>query len=265
MARRSSQDRTRLHPEGSGVAESHRGVVAHVPKTGFGRGGLRRQLRDRSGEEGRYAAAKPESEGMGVGSSSQTTEAPEAHFCVPYLRNGALVHRAVEEFGSIDILVNNAGIMLLSTVGKSLSDQWRAMFEVNVMGLLYATDAAIGHMKEQGSGHLVNISSVAGRKVTRDSSGVYAGTKHAVNAISEGLRQELLEDNIRVSIVGPGAVDTELPDHITDEDAREGLSGLMSLERLQAEDIAGAIVYAVSQPERVSVNELLIRPTQQPV
>jgi NADP-dependent 3-hydroxy acid dehydrogenase YdfG len=176
-----------------------------------------------------------------------------------------LVRRAVEEFGSIDILVNNAGIMLLSTVGKSLSDQWRAMFEVNVMGLLYATDAAIGYMKEQGSGHLVNISSVAGRKVTRDSSGVYAGTKHAVNAISEGLRQELLEDNIRVSIVGPGAVDTELPDHITDEDAREGLSGLMNLERLQAEDIADAIVYAVTQPERVSVNEILIRPTQQPV
>jgi NADP-dependent 3-hydroxy acid dehydrogenase YdfG len=133
------------------------------------------------------------------------------------------------------------------------------------MGLLYATDAAIGYMKEQGSGHLVNISSVAGRKVTRDSSGVYAGTKHAVNAISEGLRQELLEDNIRVSIVGPGAVDTELPDHITDEDAREGLSGLMNLERLQAEDIADAIVYAVTQPERVSVNEILIRPTQQPV
>src|SRR5215213_8228067 len=177
----------------------------------------------------------------------------------------ALVQRAVEEFGKIDILVNNAGVMLLSTVGKSLSDQWRQMFEVNVMGLLYATDAAIGHMKEQGSGHLVNISSVAGRKVTRDSSGVYAGTKHAVNAISEGLRQELLEDNVRVSIVGPGAVDTELPDHITDEDAREGLSGLMNLERLQAEDIAEAIVYAVTQPERVSVNEILIRPTQQPV
>src|SRR5215212_968663 len=98
----------------------------------------------------------------------------------------AHVRRAVEEFGSIDILVNNAGVMLLSTVGNSLSDQWRAMFEVNVMGLLYATDAAIGYMKEQGSGHLVNISSVAGRKVTRDSSGVYAGTKHAVNAISEG-------------------------------------------------------------------------------
>jgi NADP-dependent 3-hydroxy acid dehydrogenase YdfG len=176
-----------------------------------------------------------------------------------------LVHRAVEEYGRIDVLVNNAGVMLLSSVGKGLSDQWRQMFEVNVMGLLYATDAAIGHMKEQRSGHLVNISSVAGRKVTRDSSGVYAGTKHAVGAISEGLRQELLQDNIRVTIVEPGAVATELPDHITDEDAREGLSGLLKLERLQAEDIAEAVVYAVTQPERVSVNEILIRPTQQPV
>ena len=177
----------------------------------------------------------------------------------------ALVRRAIEEFGRIDILVNNAGVMLLSTVGKGLSDQWRQMFEVNVMGLLYATDAAIAAMKEQGSGHLVNISSVAGRKVTRDSSGVYAGTKFAVNAISEGLRQELLQDNIRITIVEPGAVATELPDHITDEDAREGLSGLMKIERLQAADIADSILYAVTQPERVSVNEILIRPTQQPV
>ncbi|HSL01307.1 MAG TPA: SDR family NAD(P)-dependent oxidoreductase [Rubrobacteraceae bacterium] len=174
-----------------------------------------------------------------------------------------LLQRAVEEYGRIDILVNNAGVMLLSTVSKGLSDQWRTMFEVNVMGLLYATDAAIGIMKEQGSGHLVNVSSVAGRKVTRSSNGVYAGTKFAVNAISEGLRQELIEDNIRVTIVEPGAVATELPDHITDEDARESLSGLMKLERLQAEDIANAVVYAVTQPERVSVNEILIRPTQQ--
>ena len=176
-----------------------------------------------------------------------------------------LVRRAVEEYGRIDILVNNAGVMLLSTVGKGLSDQWRTMFEVNVLGLLYATEAAIRVMKEQGSGHLVNLSSVAGRKVTRTSNGVYAGTKFAVNAISEGLRQELLEENVRVTIVEPGAVATELPDHITDEDARESLSGLMSLERLQAEDIANAIVFAVTQPERVSVNEILIRPTQQPV
>ena len=176
-----------------------------------------------------------------------------------------LIRRAEDEFGRVDILVNNAGVMLLSSVGKGLSNEWRRMFDVNVLGLLYATDAAIETMKRQGGGHLVNVSSVAGRKVTRDSSGVYAGTKHAVGAISEGLRQELLEDNIRVTIVEPGAVATELTDHITDEDAREGLSGLLQLEILQAEDVANAIVYAVTQPERVSVNEILIRPTQQPV
>ena len=175
-----------------------------------------------------------------------------------------LIRKAEGEFGRVDILVNNAGVMLLSSVGKGLSDEWRRMFDVNVLGLLYTTDAAIETMKRQGGGHLVNISSVAGRKVTRDSSGVYAGSKFAVGAISEGLRQELLEDNIRVTIVEPGAVATELADHITDEDARESLGGLLKLEILQAEDIANAIVYAVTQPDRVSVNEILIRPTQQP-
>ncbi len=138
------------------------------------------------------------------------------------------------------------------------------MFDVNVLGLLYTTDAAIGVMKRQGSGHIVNVSSLAGRKVTRATSGVYAGTKHAVGAISEGLRIELLEDNIRVTVIEPGAVETELPTHITDEEAKEGLSGLLSLDILQAEDIASAVVYAVTQPDRVSVNEILIRPTQQP-
>ena len=176
-----------------------------------------------------------------------------------------LIRKVVEEFGRVDILVNNAGVMLLSGVGKGLSEEWRTMFEVNVMGLLYTTDAAIGAMKNQGGGHLVNISSLAGRKVTRDSSGVYAGSKHAVGAISEGLRQELLQDDIRVTIIEPGAVETELPTHITDEDARESLGGLLDLEILRSEDIANAIVYAVTQPPRVSVNEILIRPTQQPV
>ena len=175
-----------------------------------------------------------------------------------------LIRKAEEEFGRVDILVNNAGVMLLSTVGKGLSDEWRRMFDVNVLGLLYTTDAAVETMKRQGGGHLVNISSVAGRKVTRDASGVYAGSKFAVGAISEGLRQELLADNIRVTIVEHGAVATELTDHITDEDARESLGGLLSLEILEAEDVANAIVYAVTQPARVSVNEILIRPTQQP-
>jgi NADP-dependent 3-hydroxy acid dehydrogenase YdfG len=173
-----------------------------------------------------------------------------------------LISRAVEEFGRIDILVNNAGVMLLSRIERGLSDQWRQMFEVNVMGLLYATHAAIGHMKEQGSGHLINISSVAGRKV-RVTGGVYSGTKWAVGAISEALRMELLEDNIRVTVVEPGAVATELPSHITDEEAKQGMSRFEGVEILEAEDIANAIAYAATQPERVSVNEVLIRPSRQ--
>ncbi len=172
-----------------------------------------------------------------------------------------LIEKTREEFGKLDILVNNAGVMLLSKVEKGLSDQWRQMFDVNVMGLLYVTDAAVAVMKQQGSGHLINISSVAGRK-TRPTVGVYSGTKFAVNAISEALRQELLQDGIRVTMVEPGAVATELTDHITDEEVRENL-GSSQMEPLQSEDIANAIVYAASQPQRVSVNEILIRPTEQ--
>ena len=176
----------------------------------------------------------------------------------------ALIQRAKDEFGRVDVLVNNAGVMQLSKVEKSLSDEWRQMFDINVLGLLYVTDAAIQLMKEQDSGHIVNISSLAGRD-SRAMLGVYSGTKFAVNAISEALRQELQEDNIRVTIVEPGAVETELPDHITDDEAQEAISGLISnLEPLQPEDIASTIAYCVSQPERVSINEILIRPTQQP-
>jgi NADP-dependent 3-hydroxy acid dehydrogenase YdfG len=173
----------------------------------------------------------------------------------------ALVERAIDDFGRIDVLVNNAGVMLLSKVEKGLSDEWRRMFDVNVLGLLYATDAAVGAMKRQGGGHIVNVSSVAGRR-TRPTVGVYSGTKFAVNAISEGLRQEVLEYGIRVTTVEPGAVATELTDHITDEEVREGLKQ-RSIEPLQPEDIAEAIAYAVGQPQRVSVNEILIRPTEQ--
>ena len=175
----------------------------------------------------------------------------------------ALIQRAKDELGSVDILVNNAGVMQLSKIEKGLSDEWRTMFDVNVMGLLYVTDAAVQAMKEQGSGYVVNISSVAGRK-TRPGVGVYSGTKVAVNAISEALRQELIEDNVRVTMIEPGAVETELPNHITDEEAKEGIDALYQLDDiLQAEDIANAIVYCVTQPARVSINELLIRPTQQ--
>ncbi len=190
--------------------------------------------------------------GKAIAVECDVTDEEQAH---------ALVDRAIGEFGRIDILVNNAGVMLLSKVEKGLSDEWRQMFDVNVLGLLYATNAAVEAMKRQGSGHIVNVSSVAGRK-TRPTGGVYSGTKFAVNAISEALRQELLEDGIRITIVEPGAVATELTDHITDEEVREGLKQ-RNIEPLQSEDIANAIAYAVSQPQRVSVNEILIRPTQQ--
>jgi NADP-dependent 3-hydroxy acid dehydrogenase YdfG len=191
--------------------------------------------------------------GQAIGVECDVTDEEQAH---------DLVRRAVEEFGRIDILVNNAGLMLLSRIEKGLSNEWRKMFDVNVMGLLYATHAAIGHMKEQGSGHLINISSVAGRKV-RATGGVYSGTKWAVNAISEALRLELLEDNIRVTVVEPGAVATELPEHITDEEAQAGMKRFEGIEILEAEDIANAIAYTAVQPERVSINEVLIRPTRQ--
>lgn len=176
----------------------------------------------------------------------------------------ALIQRAKDEFGRVDVLVNNAGVMLLSKIEKGLSEEWRQMFDVNVLGLLYTTEAAIGVMKQQSSGHIVNISSLAGR-TSRAMLGAYSGTKFAVNAISEALRQELQEYNVRVTVVEPGVVETELPDHISDEEAQEAISGLIGqLEPLQPEDIANAIAYVVTQPERVSVNEVLIRPTQQP-
>lgn len=173
-----------------------------------------------------------------------------------------LIRQAKDRFGRVDILVNNAGKMLLSRVERGLSGEWREMFDLNVLGLLYATDAAIAVMKEQGGGHIVNVSSVAGRR-TRPTVGVYSGTKFAVNAISEALRQEMIEYKIRVTVVEPGAVATELTDHITDQEAKKSSNRFAGIETLQSEDIANAIAYAVRQPERVSINEMLIRPSQQ--
>ena len=174
------------------------------------------------------------------------------------------VRRTRDELGGLDVLVNNAGVMLLGTIVGADPEDWRRMMDTNVLGLMYMTHAAIEGMVEQGSGDIVNVSSIAGR-VARKGAGVYNASKWAVNAFSESLRQEVTGRGVRISLVEPGAVATELPDHITDEDARQGLSGLLKLDRLQAPDIAEAITYAVTQPERVSVNEILIRPTQQPV
>jgi NADP-dependent 3-hydroxy acid dehydrogenase YdfG len=177
--------------------------------------------------------------------------------------NGA-VERTRSELGGLDVLVNNAGVMLLGPVEGADTEDWRRMVNVNLMGLLYCTHASLPGMREQGSGHIVNVSSVAGR-TARAGVAVYNATKFAVGAFSEALRQEALYANIRVTIVEPGVVETELGDHVTNEMARQAIAQIRKEMKspLQAEDIADTIFYAVSRPQHVGVNELLVRPTEQ--
>ncbi len=174
-----------------------------------------------------------------------------------------MVLTANAAFGRVDILVNNAGLMLLGPIGNADTEDWRRMMGTNVLGLMYATHAVLPLMRAQGSGHIVNISSVAGR-TARAGAGVYNASKWGVGAFSESLRQEVYKDKIRVTIIEPGAVATELTHHITNAEAKkqtEDFYGAMT--PLESEDIAAAIVYAVTQPPRVNVNEILIRPTDQ--
>ncbi len=175
-----------------------------------------------------------------------------------------MVESANAAFGRIDILVNNAGVMLLGPIVGADTDEWRRMLGINVLGLMYATHAALPLMKAQGSGHIVNVSSVAGR-IASVGSGVYNASKWGVGAFSESLRQEVSpEDKIRVTIIEPGAVATELAQHITNAEAQARVQKMYEeVTPLESEDIAAAIVYAVTQPDRVNVNEILIRPTGQ--
>ena len=173
------------------------------------------------------------------------------------------VARTREELGGLDVLVNNAGLMLLGTIVGADPEDWRRMISTNVLGLMYMTHAAIDGMVEQGSGDVVNISSVAGR-TARKGAGVYNASKWAVNAFSESLRQEVTGRGVRISLVEPGAVATELTDHITQPDARSAAQRMYTdMTPLQAEDVARAIRYVVTQPRHVAVNEVLVRPTDQ--
>lgn len=174
-----------------------------------------------------------------------------------------MVQKAKDQFGRVDILVNNAGVMLNGPIEGADTEDWRRMVNTNVLGLMYATHAALPIMKAQGEGHIVNISSVAGR-IAQAGSGVYNATKWGVGGFSEALRQEVHKDKIRVTIIEPGAVATELTEHITNPAAKERIQAwVKSLTPLESEDIAAAIIYAVTQPPRVNVNEILIRPTDQ--
>jgi NADP-dependent 3-hydroxy acid dehydrogenase YdfG len=175
----------------------------------------------------------------------------------------SFVDTVARKWGRVDILINNAGLMPLSHFKNCKVKEWEQMIDVNIKGVLYCTSAVIPYMLDKKSGHIVNISSVAGRIVFAGGS-VYCATKHAITAFSEGLRKELSpEDNIRVTCIEPGAVSTELLETITDESMSKFVQASKSMERLQSEDIANAILYAIQAPNHVNVNEILMRPTAQ--
>lgn len=173
------------------------------------------------------------------------------------------VHAAEERFGRLDVLVNNAGVMYNEPVETASLQRWRAMLELNVLGLIAATQAALPGMRERKDGHIVNLSSVVGR-VAYPNGGAYSATKWGVNGFSEALRKEVYKDNIRVTVVEPGITDTELFEHIADENARTAFQAMMApMRALHPEDIARVITFCVTQPAHVNVNEVLVRPTDQ--
>lgn len=174
-----------------------------------------------------------------------------------------LVDAAVETYGRVDVLLNNAGLMPLAPMERLKVDEWDQMIDVNLKGTLYGIAAALPYMKEQKSGHIINVSSVAGHKVIPGGC-VYCATKFAVRALSEGLREEVTPYNIRTTIVSPGAVATELLDHISEQDIRSQTEEFAHPIAIPPESFARMVAFAVNEPEDVDVNEILFRPTAQP-
>jgi NADP-dependent 3-hydroxy acid dehydrogenase YdfG len=164
--------------------------------------------------------------------------------------------------GRIDVIVNNAGVMPHSLLERAKIADWDRMIDVNLKGVLYGIAAVLPHMKAQRSGHIINVSSVAGHKV-RPGSAVYAATKAAVLVISEGLRQEVKPYNIRTTVISPGAVATELPASITEPDVAAGIREFYEKYAIPADSFANIVMFAMSQPEDVDINEILFRPTAQ--
>jgi NADP-dependent 3-hydroxy acid dehydrogenase YdfG len=174
----------------------------------------------------------------------------------------AFIERAHGELGRLDVLVNNAGVMLLGPILAAETEEWRRMVAANVFGVLYCTHAALPLMAAQGSGHVINVSSVAGR-FARAGLGVYNLTKFGVGAFSEALRQEVVPLGVRVTVIEPGAVATELPGHNRPEILEQMQRQFQDVTPLASADIADAVLYAITRPANVSVNELLVRPSGQ--
>jgi NADP-dependent 3-hydroxy acid dehydrogenase YdfG len=237
------------------------GRVAVVTGASSGIGGATARLLAKEGcnvvlaarREDRLIALAAE---LGEGALVAPTDVSDPAACA------ALVARTLERFGSLDILINNAGLGLYGSIAEGDPEDWRKMFDVNVLGVLYTTRAAVRQMLRQGAGDVLFVSSLAGRRVPRADGTVYAATKHAVNAIAEGLRMDVHEKGIRVLNVEPGLVRTEFPE--SSHPSAQEYYAEKEYTPLEAEDVARAVVYALVQPPRVSVNEILVRPTEQP-
>ena len=177
--------------------------------------------------------------------------------------NRRIVADTEAHFGRLDILVNNAGVMLLSPVDSATADEFRRMLELNVLGPMVSSQAALPGMRARGGGHIVNISSTAGRIANPNAAG-YSASKFGIVAFSESLRREVYKDNIRVSVIEPGVVETELREHIPHAGTKQAIdSWAAGMRQLQPEDVANAVLYCVTQPSHVNVNEILMRPTDQ--
>jgi NADP-dependent 3-hydroxy acid dehydrogenase YdfG len=174
----------------------------------------------------------------------------------------ALVDAAVQAYGRIDVMINNAGLMPQALLERLQIGEWDRMIDVNIKGVLYGIAAALPYMQKQKAGHFINVSSVAGHKVGPGFA-VYAATKFAVRALSEGLRQEVKPYNIRTTVISPGAVATELPDSSTDPDAAARVRKFYAEAAIPADSFARVVAFAMSQPEEVDVNEIVFRPTRQ--
>lgn len=173
-----------------------------------------------------------------------------------------LVDAAVAAHGRIDVILNNAGVMPHSPLERGKVEDWDRMIDVNLKGVLYGIAAALPHMTRQKGGHIINVSSVAGHKV-RPGSAVYAATKAAVRMLSEGLRMEVKPYNIRTTVISPGAVQSELPQSITEADVAKGIQDFYQAVAIPAASFARMVAFAISQPDDVDVNEILFRPTAQ--
>lgn len=173
-----------------------------------------------------------------------------------------LVDAAVRTYGRVDVMVNNAGIMPQAPLEHLLVDEWERTIDVNLKGVLYGIAAALPVMRQQRSGHIINVSSVAGHKVVPNAA-VYAATKFAVRALTEGLRLEVKPYGLRTTLISPGAVDTELPQHISVNDVRQSLSDFYREVAIPADSFARAVAYAIEQPDEVEISEIIYRPTAQ--